>query len=272
MKDISKANGVIIYEGPSLIDGKPIVAIATGLKKASANKKTGAEVQTWILRSDVDPYTALATGQDVSICGACLKRAQEVNVQRTKRDKATGETVEYLGFAKRACYVRPQSFGGIWNAYKRGTYPRVATSQLADVFAGRIVRLGSYGDPAAVPLAVWQIAVSKAVGHTGYTHQWKAARLRGVTSLCQASVDTPEEADKADALGLGYFRVKRADEPTRDGEIVCPASAERGYSTNCASCRMCDGRQGKRVVINAHGTGAQFVRTVKPSRRLNVMS
>lgn len=269
MLDISKLDGVILYEGPSLIQPNVnIVAIATGLRKKTANKKTGAEVQTWILLADVDPYTALGTGADSAICGGCPKRAQETNVPRVGKDKQ-GNRREYLGFAKRACYVRPQSFGGIWNAYKRGRYPKLPTSQLADVFAGKVVRLGSYGDPAAVPLAVWQIVTSKSVGHTGYTHQWKSARLRGVTSLCQASVDTPEEADKAEALGLGYFRVKQADEPVREGEVVCPASAERSYVSDCASCRMCDGHSGKRVVINAHGTGAQFVRT---SRQLNVMA
>ena len=269
-KDISKADGVILYEGPSLIQPNVrIVAIATGLRKASANKKTGHEVQTWILLADVDPYTALGTGKDSAICGGCPKRAQEVNIPRQTKDK-DGTVREYLGFAKRACYVRPQSFGGIWNAYQRGSYARPSTSQLADLFAGKIVRLGSYGDPAAVPLVIWQLVVSKAVGHTGYTHQWKSERLRGVTALCQASVDTPEEAVKAEALGLGYFRVKQADEPVREGEIVCPASAERGYASDCASCRMCSGiDKAKRIVIDAHGIGAQFTRT---SRQLKVMA
>jgi hypothetical protein len=50
----------ILYEGPSMIDGKPIVVIAT---VGSANSKTGAMVQTWIMRQDVEPHHALKTGK-----------------------------------------------------------------------------------------------------------------------------------------------------------------------------------------------------------------
>ena len=49
-------NGYIIYEGASLLDGKPIVAIA--LTGKSTNTKTGAMIQTFIIRSDIDPLTA----------------------------------------------------------------------------------------------------------------------------------------------------------------------------------------------------------------------
>ena len=45
-------SGFIIYEGPSQIDGAPIVAIAT-LK--SRNRKNGAMIQTWILRAYMHP-------------------------------------------------------------------------------------------------------------------------------------------------------------------------------------------------------------------------
>ena len=52
------ANGVILYEGPSLLDGEPIVAILTGLRSSSCNRKTGAMLQTWIMRADVSPAEA----------------------------------------------------------------------------------------------------------------------------------------------------------------------------------------------------------------------
>ena len=45
----------VLYEGPSLLDGEPIVAILTGLRSSSGNRKTGAMLQTWILRADVSP-------------------------------------------------------------------------------------------------------------------------------------------------------------------------------------------------------------------------
>ena len=49
--------GVVFYEGPSMLDGKPIVAIAT---PSTENRKTGDMIQTWILRRNIDPVRALA--------------------------------------------------------------------------------------------------------------------------------------------------------------------------------------------------------------------
>ena len=47
---------MIIYEGPSLLDGQQIVVIATGIKSKSSNGKTGGMIQTWILLCDIDPH------------------------------------------------------------------------------------------------------------------------------------------------------------------------------------------------------------------------
>lgn len=259
--DISKANGVVLYEGPSLINPKhEIVVIATGLKKASANSKTGDMVQTWIILKDVHPNEALALGLDSANCGGCKHRPQKRYTDKQGKAK----------WGQRTCYVDVRPITTIWKAYQRGAYPKAATSQIADLMAGKVVRLGSYGDPAAVPLVIWQLAVSKAESHTGYTHQWQSERLRAVTSLCQASVDSPEEAEKAQRLGLGYFRVKAPSEARLAGEIVCPASAEAGKVTTCAQCRMCDG-SGRTVVIDVHGIGASNFQP-KASRQLAVVS
>ena len=51
-------NGVVLYDGPSLIDGAPIVAIATGLIWPSLNRKTGDMVHVWIMRADLPPVEA----------------------------------------------------------------------------------------------------------------------------------------------------------------------------------------------------------------------
>ena len=48
-------NGRILWEGVSPYDGTPIVCIVTGLSQGSANGKTGAMFQTWILPRDVKP-------------------------------------------------------------------------------------------------------------------------------------------------------------------------------------------------------------------------
>jgi hypothetical protein len=49
-----------------MLDGEPIVVIATGFKRSSANPKTGDMLRTWILRRDVAPFAAIHNGADVS--------------------------------------------------------------------------------------------------------------------------------------------------------------------------------------------------------------
>jgi hypothetical protein len=230
-------NGAVIYRGPSLIDPRVnIVCIVTGLRSASANAKTGDMLQTWIIRDDIKPGDAVQTRADGAICGGCPHRKQ-----------ADGS---------RSCYVNVwQGPRAIFDGFLRGIYPTVTPDQLAELTRGRHVRLGSYGDPAAVPVEVWEAYTRHASGRTGYTHQWRSAKLRGVLAYCQASCDTAADFDAARALGAGTFRVKGAAEPALAGEVVCPASAEAGRVATCAECRMCDGT-GRAVVINAHGAGA----------------
>src|SRR5262245_54038294 len=51
-----RPNGVVLYRGPSLLNGKPIVCVAVGLTRRSKNQKTGGAIQTYILGDDgLDP-------------------------------------------------------------------------------------------------------------------------------------------------------------------------------------------------------------------------
>ena len=150
--------GVVLYEGPSRIDGKPIVAIACRITEASDNSKTGAMVQTFIMRQDIAPHEALKTGDDASVCADCKLRPI------------------YKG--KTRCYVRVyQAPLSVWNAYHRGRYavPDVDfdAALLPELFEGLAFRIGSYGDPAATPLSVWKTATRNVKNRTGYTHQWR---------------------------------------------------------------------------------------------------
>lgn len=224
-------NGAIIYRGPSALDGAPIVVVVTGLASKSANGKTGDMLQTWIMRDDVDPVTALK-GADASICGACPHRP------------ATGG----------ACYVQVgRAPLNVWRTAQRGRY--VEPDDIASLGAGRNVRLGSYGDPAAVPPRVWEALTYAAAAWTGYTHQWRIAPH--LKALCMASADSEAEAIVARAMGWRTFRVRTSEEPvTPKAEFVCPASEEAGRKTDCATCRACMGTSAKaRVspVIIAHG-------------------
>lgn len=63
--------GFVFYDGPSSINGAPIVGIAT---MESRNGKTGNMIQTFIVRADQHPLEALSTGADSAICGDCALR------------------------------------------------------------------------------------------------------------------------------------------------------------------------------------------------------
>lgn len=250
----NSVTSAVVYEGPSRIDGAPIVVIVTGLSGGSSNAKTGDMVQSWILRADLSPLDALRQRADVSICGGCEHRPKSVGMKKVK-----GKLVAtWFG---RSCYVNvSQAPTSVWRAYSRGSYPRLTMNQLAAATAGRMVRLGSYGDPAAAPLEIWQAYTALAAGWTGYTHQWQSAKLRDVTRFCQASADTEQQATKAQRLGLGYFRVAPLGDEPLQGEVRCPASTEAGKVATCSTCRLCNG-QGAAVMINAHGIGAKHVTT-----------
>jgi hypothetical protein len=209
------------------------------------NVKTGGMLQTYILRADLHPMEAIATRADSSICGGCPHRGT--------LDKVTGKMVG------RSCYVEVgKGPSGVWKCAVADGYPTCPPHLLGDLLAGGLLRLGSYGDPAAAPAPMWARAVARVAGYTGYTHQWKSARLRDVTTWCQASCDSVADLERARGLGLGTFRVAPVGAEPLAGEVVCPASAEAGKVTTCDQCRMCDG-SGRNVVIQAHGNGKGYV-------------
>lgn len=239
------ANGAILWSGFSAIDGKPVMLIATGLEKDSANDKTGNLIQTWILRSDMTPQQAVDSGEDESICGTCVHRGEIVNGKNVNRD----------------CYVT--IFMAPRNIYKtatEGKYPRLTLEQASELLAGRNVRLGAYGDPAAIPFEVWANVLDKAERGTGYTHQWKEADSR-FAQYCMASADSVEEAESAQAKGYRTFRVgSKAESIVKGKEFLCPASAEAGKKTNCAACLACGGLSSPNrasVFIPVHGNKAK---------------
>jgi len=225
--DSNAARGFIMYEGESAIDGSDIVVIAT-LK--SSNVKTGNMVQTWILCKDSHPVQASLDGDDTAICGNCVHRRNRGG----------------------ACYVNiGQAPSQVWKTYKRGGYPLFNAKDHAQYFTGRKVRLGSYGDPAAMPYEIAERMVNMSLGHTGYTHQ--ASRKffdKRFLTLCQVSADTPRQALKFQAMGAKTFRVALEGDALMDGEIECLADS-KGIS--CLDCGLCNGVK-QNIAITVHGT------------------
>lgn len=226
----------IAYRGPSMLTGRPVVLVVVA---STTNRKTGDMVQTYILSDEgIDPVNAARQGLDESVCGNCPARPVNGNT----------------------CYVTlvhgPLS---VYRALMRGSYgSAVDEHSAAWGCRGRMVRVGTYGDPAAIPLWVWEFLLAGASGWTGYTHQWRTSDP-GYMRFCMASCDSEQDAAEAAGRGFRWFRVRSEDEFLLAGEFACPASEEAGKVRTCATCGACKGtgergiRPGS-VAIVVHGS------------------
>jgi len=238
---MKKPSGVILYQGPSLLDGAPIVVIATGLH-SSRNGKTGDMVQTHILRADMLPVAAIQEGKDSSICGDCVHRGDGTGKHRT-------------------CYVTVyQAQTTVYKAFLRGSYPVYDPAVHDKYLEGRAVRVGTYGDPVAAPIEVWHNLKRLASITTGYSHQWRTI-AKAWAKLVMASADTPDDVAHARQLGYRSFRV--GDEKLA-GEVLCPASKEAGKKLQCIDCGACGGADGRKASIYIPLHGGTAVMSNKP--------
>lgn len=235
-----KPNGYILHET------EDIVVIATGFSRKSGNPKTGNMIQVWILVRRMNPVRAVKLGKDSFNCFDCKLRG--------KRGKG------------RTCYVRIITAPlGVWRAYKRGSYPFLGTDDYAQVFSGRKIRFGSYGDPVAVPLYLIREMAIASNGWTGYTHQWRNPEYLPYSAYIVASVDNETEYGAAKLAGWRTFRVRGESAPLLPREVSCPASAESGHKTTCEDCRLCSGtylndpRKDVSIIVHGmHGVAKRF--------------
>lgn len=233
--------GIILYQGPSKINGKPIVVIATGFKNKTENRKTGNTIQTFILPAKENPCTTWKKGQDCVVCGNCKHSSPKNGGWNT-------------------CYVNIfEAPWNVWEAWKKGRYAKPTKMNL-NLFRDRVVRIGSYGDPLSIPVEVWETIGNYARGWTGYTHLWRKNKENRYKRFLMASCDTLEEYDLAKKMGWRTFRVKTNSDIIQKDEFVCPASEEMGGRTTCEKCQMCCGLKNqnnlsvmKNVCISIHG-------------------
>jgi hypothetical protein len=234
----------IIYRGPSQIDGAPIVVVCVFREKGS-NAKTGAMLQTYILPdTDLPIMEVMRLGLDVSVCGGCVHRYSY---------DANGVMIA----GTRTCYVNlGQGVRVVLEGVQTSRYTDLSdnVAAIAELGADRMVRLGTWGDPAAVPAETWAQLLSCSLGHTGYTHQWRSERIAGdLAGVVMASCETADDVARAARKGFsGSFRVLPVGE-LPSPSAFCPASAEAGKIATCADCGRCNGLGGA-VEIVAHGS------------------
>ncbi len=222
--------------------------IATGFRTPPTNRKTGGLIQVYIIVNDQKPWAAVKAGRDSIICGDCKHRG----------------TIDAKGKVKnRSCYVVvAQGPTAVYRAFSQGKYTDATTwnaDAIGQLFVGRKVRFGAYGDPAFISLPIIQAIVGACNGHTGYTHQWSKLD-QSYAKYLMASVDSFDEYNDAKAEDWRTFRVRNAGETIAKNEFICPASGEfekaRGFKLACDTCLACSGTgkgRDRDVVIIAHG-------------------
>ena len=113
----------------------------------------------------------------------------------------------------------------------------------------RFVRVGTYGDPAAVPSEVWDELLAECETWTAYTHQkpWRP-------DIAMQSADSYDEAKSHWAEGRRTFRViVDLGDIDKTNEALCPASKEAGRRVQCTACKLCKGSSlAKSIAIVEH--------------------
>ena len=256
-------NSVIFYEGPSVLDGKPIVGILSNLESPSKNSKTGAYmVQTYIMRADISPLTAVYTDNEARKSVAGVPEARFGKEDSFPKAAVPVELIEKEDYSvcgncplkpsnQNVCYVNiAQAPSNIWKAYKCDRYLKFQDYPL-DRVGRRTLRFGAYGDPTAIPFAAWQPLIDKFPEYTGYTHQW-ATCDRVWQNYLMASCETAKQREKAIAQGWRTTRITKDGSDLLDNEILCRNQAE---NIHCETCKLCDGvgKHGVDIVFKVHG-------------------
>ena len=251
-----------VWRGNSLIDDAEIVVLMSGITRPSINGKTLDMIQISIVRTDVSPLEAVQLGLDESICGGCNLRPFIAQLAKLKAQLLNDDT------EINECYVdKTRGIGGTWQSWNSGKVAKMSPleaciliSQLKQCNCEKPhkrkqscsnkslgVRFGSYGDPASVPVHVWDDirSVFKAM-ETSYTHRWDEPIAQALKAFTMASIDSQthpdvhKAIDYANKLGWRTYRVLKEGETLRDDEILCP---EASGKTNCANCGLCSGNQ-----------------------------
>jgi hypothetical protein len=220
-----RPTGYVLHRGTTT-NGEAYAVTAT-LK--TVNDKTGNMVQTWIMLEDKHPVEGVQSGIDAAtVCSGC--------------PFASGN----------GCYVNVgQAPASIWKAYHRGAYPTLTPANYHQVFGGRKVRFGAYGNPTLIPLAMVKAIAEMAKGWTGYFHDWKEnPQADEYARYFMASTETEASRKLAEEKGYRYFHVSPFQP---EGTIEC---LNNTHGLTCAQCGLCAGltkaRQ-KSVWIPPHG-------------------
>jgi hypothetical protein len=209
--------------------------VITGFKAKSVNRKTGEMIQTYLLDKETlttEPKVFGAKCAGCPMVSKCYVSNDKMSVRRTVKKLLNGE----------AC------------SYKFSTLDEVLP-----LLRGERVRLGTYGDPSALPLHDLQKICKTSDGWTGYTHFFR--EIDSDYSLyLMASVESLEGELLAHSLGYLTFRVLLKEDENLEvtkKSIQClnVENDKTLVSLQCVDCLICSGTKGrgkKSVYIEEH--------------------
>jgi len=226
---------VLVWRGPSEIDGSMIRVVASSLGTTSNNSKTGDMVQVAIIVDAMPFWEACKQGRDKAVCGDCKHRRNHLSTCYVYG----GEAINPHGMWDRTNDAKADLDGAL-DAIRRANKP---------------VRIGMYGDPSAVPFEIISSLVKASqdeegqLRYTAYTHRWKDCDQR-LKELALASVDTEDELATAQGHGWQTFRVVPTSGSPLPAESHCrnAASKELGVRVQCHDCLGCQPAQGSKWI------------------------
>jgi hypothetical protein len=186
----------------------------------SSNRKTGDMIQTYLLDRETlttEPKVFGAKCFDCPMVDKCYVSRDKMSVRKALA-RLLGE--------------------------ERTSYAHATLAQVLPLLNGRKVRLGTYGDPSALPLSDLKAIVNSAQGHTGYTHFWREIDT-DYSAYLMASVEDSSAELLAQGLGYRTFRVITKETQERNVSSVAVECLNSSAGLTCADCLLCSGTEGK---------------------------
>jgi hypothetical protein len=160
----------------------------------------------------------------------------------------THKVMQYSGFVSMLKSIVIE-FDNIKNV---PTFNSDIEAKLIKMSRDRYVRFGTYGEPTMHPIDIVASMANVSKSWTGYTHQY----VRNKTYNKYFMASTHNELQAKTANDKFEFRSFIAVKDNNKGlGVICPASKEANFKSNCSACGLCSGSLGKGkkdVVILQH--------------------